>query len=116
VSWLPLVASLAVAAVVFDLVRRRRLREEFSWLWVLGTVGALALTLVPPARDLLARALGTTSESASLAVALLFVVAVLLDVSTKVSTLANQQKNLAQNVARLDKRLADLEEPDADER
>lgn len=115
-SWLPLLASLAVAAVVFDLVRRRRLREEFTWLWMLGTVGALVLCLVPPARAGLGRLLGTSAESAALAVALLFVVAVCLDVSTKVSTLANQQKNLAQGLGRLEKRLGDLEQRGSDER
>ncbi|HCP46085.1 MAG TPA: DUF2304 domain-containing protein, partial [Deltaproteobacteria bacterium] len=40
---LPLLASIALLIAVADLVRRRRLREEFSWIWILGAAGALVL-------------------------------------------------------------------------
>ena len=106
---LPLIASLALALAVVDLVRRRRLREEFSWLWVLGSAGALVLSLWRGGREALADALGTEPPTAVLIVCGLFLVLVALDISTKVSKLANQQKNLAQGVARLEKRLSDLE-------
>ena len=46
----PLLASVALLAVVLELVRRRKLREELSWLWVVG--GA-----VVHKRDMLGRAL-----------------------------------------------------------
>ena len=106
---LPLVASLALALAVVDLVRRRRLREEFSWLWVLGSAGALVLSLWEGGRKALAGALGTDPTTAVLIACGLFLVLVALDISTKVSKLANQQKNLAQGVARLENRLADVE-------
>jgi cell division protein FtsW (lipid II flippase) len=106
---LPLVLSLAVATAVVDLVRRRRLREEFSWMWVLGGAAALVLGLWGRAREGLAGWLGTDGEGAVLTLASLFLALVCLDISTKVSRLANQQKNLAQGVARLEKRLLDLE-------
>ena len=107
---LALLLSLAVAGGVIDLVRRRRLREEFSWMWVLGTGGALLLSVVQPLREALGRLLGTDAEGACLTFGLLFLVLVCLDISTKVSRLANQQKSLAQSLGRLEKRLADLEE------
>ena len=106
---LPLVASVALALAVIDLVRRRRLREEFSWLWVLGSAGALVLSAWEGARQALASALDVDRPTAVLVVCGLFLALVALDISTKVSKLANQQKNLAQGVARLEKRLADLE-------
>ncbi len=106
---LPLVLSLAVAAAVLDLVRRRRLREEFSWMWVLGGVAALILGLWERARTGLASLLGTDGEGAVLTLAVLFLALICLDISTKVSRLANQQKNLAQGLARLEKRIADVE-------
>jgi hypothetical protein len=104
-----MVASLALAVAVIDLVRRRRLREEFSWLWVLGSIGALVLSAWEGSRRALAGLLGTEPATAVLVVCGLFLVLVALDISTKVSKLANQQKNLAQGAARLEKRLADLE-------
>jgi hypothetical protein len=109
VKLLPLLGSLALALTVIELVRRRRLREEFSWLWVVGASGALILSAWEGARAGLADLLGTDRQTAVLTVCLLFVVLVCLDISTKVSKLANQQKNLAQGLARMEKRLADLE-------
>ncbi len=109
----PLLASLALAAAVMELVRRRRLREEFSWLWVGGALGALVLSVSEAARDGLADLLNMEPANALLAVGLVFMAGVCLDISTKVSKLANQQKNLAQDLARLDKRLSDLERDDA---
>jgi len=109
---LPLVASLALALAVIDLVRRRRLREEFSWIWGCGATGALVLSLWEAAREGLGRLLGTDAEGGALAAGLLFLVLVCLDLSTKVSRLANQNKNLAQQLARSAKRLADLEQDD----
>ena len=106
---LPLLASLALALAVVDLVRRRRLREEFSWIWVCGAAGALVLSVWAGAREALADLLGIEPPVAVLVACGLFLVLVALDISTKVSKLANQQKNLAQGMARLEKRLADLE-------
>jgi hypothetical protein len=101
--------SLLLAIVVIDLVRRRRLREEYSWLWVAGAAGALVLSVEPRTRGLLARALGTDDGGAVLAAGMLFLVAITLDLSTQVSRQANHVKNLAQDLARLEKRLADVQ-------
>jgi hypothetical protein len=108
------VASIALAAAVIELVRRRRLREEFSWLWVLGSGGALVLSIWEGGRDGLGRLMGTNPETAVLTTGLVFLVLVALDISTKLSRIANQQKNLAQGHTRLDKRLVDLETEDGD--
>ena len=110
---LPILASVALLLAVLDLVRRRRLREEFSVLWVVGTTSALVLSAWDYARSQLARLLGTSEETALVAAAALFLALVCLDISTKVSRLANQQKNLVQELARLEKRIADVEGDDA---
>jgi hypothetical protein len=107
-----MVASLLLLVAVLDLVRRRRLREEFSVLWVVGASGALGLSIWDYGRTHLAGLLGTTEEGALLATASLFLAGICLDMSTKVSRLANQQKHLVQEVARLEKRLGDVEGDD----
>jgi hypothetical protein len=109
---LALLASLSLLAAVLELVRRRRLREEFSVLWVAGASGACILSVWDGARVQLAGILSTSEESALLATAALFLALVCLDISTKVSRLANQQKNLVQEIARLEKRIADIEKDD----
>ena len=109
---LPIIASVALLLAVLDLVRRRRLREEFSGIWVAGATGALILSAWGGARKELAELLGTSEQTALVAAAALFLALVCLDISTKVSRLANQQKNLVQEIARLEKRIADLEDRD----
>ena len=108
-----LLASIALLLAVLELVRRRKLREEFSWLWVAGAGAALVLSCWVVGRSALTSLLGTTTEELALvAASILFVAMVCLDISTKVSRMANQQKNLVQEIARLEKRIADLEERD----
>ncbi len=110
----PLLLSLVLLVAVLDLVRRRHLREEFSWVWVAGAAAALVLGAWSGSREAFARALGVDEGLAVVTLGVFFLVLVALDISTKVSTLANHQKNLAQSVARLEKRLSDLEAEDDD--
>lgn len=109
---LPAALGVVVLVIVLDLVRRRRLREEFSWIWVAGGCGALSLAVIADARRAVATILGLDEAVAALVSALLFLAVVALDLSTQVSRLLNQQKNLAQDLGRLDKRVADIEERD----
>lgn len=109
---LPAALGVVVLVIVLDLVRRRRLREEFSWIWVAGGFGALSLAVIADARRAVAAILGLDEAVAALVSALLFLAVVALDLSTQVSRLLNQQKNLAQDLGRLDKRVGDLEERD----
>ena len=107
--------ALLLLAAVLDLVRRRHLREEFSWVWVVGAATALALGAFARPREAFASALGVDEGLGVLTMAVFFLVLVALDISIKVSRLANHQKNLAQTLGRLDKRLCDLEERAPDE-
>ena len=107
----PLVAALLLLCVVAEMVRRRRLREEFSWMWVLAAGGALVLSASAKARALLGTLLGTEHDThtAVISVGLLFLAGICLDLSSKVSRLANQQKTLAQDLSRLHKQVDDLD-------
>ncbi|HCP45186.1 MAG TPA: hypothetical protein DIU15_04045 [Deltaproteobacteria bacterium] len=74
------------------------------------------LSLSEAARLGLGSLLGTSDNThiTLVAAGLLFLAGVCLDISTKVSRLANQQKNLAQDLARLGKRVEDLTQDTAD--
>lgn len=111
----PLLLSFLLLVTVLDLVRRRHLREEFSWVWVTGAGAALGLGAFARPREAFARVLGVEEGLAVVTLGLFFLVLVALDISTKVSRLANHQKNLAQSVGRLEKRLADLEKGEDDD-
>jgi len=114
----PFVAALVLLCVVAELVRRRRLREEFSWMWILAASGALVLSASSQARHWLGALLGTDDDTHTsiITLGLVFLAGICLDLSSKVSRLANQQKTLAQDLSRLHKQVDDLEprapEPD----
>jgi len=117
VRLVPLIAALTLLIGVGELVRRRRLREEFSWMWILAAGGALVLSVSASIRELLRNLLGTGSDThASItAVGLLFLAGICLDLSSKVSRLAGGQKTIAQDLSRLRKEVDDLrsnQEPD----
>jgi len=106
----PLLAALTLLIVVGELVRRRHLREEFSWMWILAAGGALLLSISTSMRELLRNILGTGSDTHAsiIAIGLLFLAGICLDLSTKVSRLAGGQKTIAQDLSRLRKEVDDL--------
>jgi hypothetical protein len=107
VSILAAIASIALLAVVFELIRSRRLRERYALLWLLTGVVLLVLSLWRESVNTIAGWVGveTYPPAVLFAVGSLFVVLVLLHYSTVVSKLADQNTVLAQRVALLEDRL-----------
>jgi hypothetical protein len=104
-----LVVLLALLVTVVELVRRRRLREEFSWLWIGACALCIVALVVPQVRSWMAGLLpGVESTQLALALVSLFLVALCLHFSIQVSAQSNRIKNLAQEVALLRKALAEL--------
>lgn len=97
-----LVTSLVVFLLILELVRRRRLREEYSWLWLL--TGAMMVVLVVWYRLLLAITwlIGAVSPVTTLLLfSSLFLLAIAVHYSVIISTLTTRVKNLSQELALL---------------
>ncbi len=105
------IASIALLLVVFELIRRRRLRERYALLWLLTAVVLLALSIWRGGLNTIADWVGveTYPPAVLFAVGTLFILLVLLDYSTVISKLADQNTILAQRVALLEARLGALE-------
>jgi hypothetical protein len=101
-----LVTSLVTFTFILELVRRRRLREEYSWLWLL-TSGAMVLLVVWfQLLVLITRLVGAvTPLNTLLLFAVLFLFAIAVHYSVIVSRLTSQVKNLAQELALVSARL-----------
>jgi hypothetical protein len=85
-----------------DLVRRRRLKEEYAWLWLLASVAILILMAWPAALVGLAAAIGATTEATTAFMfGIMFLVVVCIHLCTKLSRLDRQVKELAQEIALL---------------
>lgn len=111
------VVSIAVTAglfaLVFELVRRRRLMERYALLWLFSAAVLLMLAVWRGALDELARTVGIYyAPSALFAIAFGFVLVLLLHFSLVISRLADQNKVLAQRLGMLQQRL-DAHERDA---
>jgi hypothetical protein len=108
-------ASLLLLLVVFELIRSRRLRERYALLWLLTGLVLLALSLWRGGLNTIAGWVGveTYPPAVLFAVALLFVLAVLLHYSTVISKLADQNVVLAQRVALLELELSATSETTA---
>jgi hypothetical protein len=115
VSLAATVACLLLVLVVLELIRSRRLRERYALLWLLTGIVLLVLSAWRDGLDTIAGWLGvqTYPPAVLFAVALLFILAVLLHYSTVMSRLNDQNVVLAQRLAllELELRLANGEAP-----
>jgi hypothetical protein len=100
------VTSSILFLFILELVRRRRLREEYSWLWLL--TGAVMLLLVVWQQLLLVitRIIGAVSPITTLMLfSLLFLLSIAIHYSMIISRLTAQIKDLVQELALLDDQL-----------
>ncbi|MGC9317122.1 MAG: DUF2304 domain-containing protein [Armatimonadota bacterium] len=99
--------SLAVLLFVFvvDLVRRRRLREEYSWLWVIASAATLLLVAWPTAlRTVIAVSGASKATTTIFMLAIAFLAVVCIHLCTKLTEANERSKKLAQHVALIRRR------------
>jgi hypothetical protein len=103
------VVSGILLLVVLELVRRRRLSEEYSFFWIAGVVVLLGLSLWREILDVTARWIGIYYPPMVLVLALVLVVFIgLLYFSVVTSTLRRQIERLVEDQAILDADLREL--------
>jgi len=101
-------ASVGALLIVLELVRQRKLREDYSLLWLATAIVLMILSASRPLLDQLAAAIGIYyPPSALFLVALVFVLAILLHFSTVLTRLARENKEIAQQMAILRWELAE---------
>jgi hypothetical protein len=94
--------SLAVITIVFELIRRRRLREEYAILWFLGGLALIGVSLWRASLEWAARLLGVAYPPSVLLLAVIglgFLVAIHFSIS--LTRLSEQNKRIAQELALL---------------
>lgn len=96
------IAAAGLALVVLDLVRRRRLSEEYSLLWVGSTVLVAVLGFSTPLLQALTHALGILYEASTVFFfGLGFATTMLLFLSVKLSRLGQDHLTLTRELALL---------------
>ena len=86
--------------LIFYLVRGRKLKEEYSWLWLMTGAVTIVLTLWGGLIQLMSRLIGSMTVTTTLFLfALIFLVLLSLQFSVAISLLVNRVKNLNQEIA-----------------
>lgn len=104
-----LLLSLALFALVLELVRRGRLKERYALLWLAAALGSLLLGIFPQVIARLAQVLHVQYLTVVFAITFLFLLILVLALSAVISRLSERNRELAQEVALLDHRLRQLE-------
>ncbi len=100
-----IVFALVLFIAVFELVRRRYLRERYALVWMTAALGLLLLAIWKNLLNHVSRAVGIYSPAnAFLVIAFAFLLLLLLHFSAVVSRMADQNRTLAQRLALLEER------------
>jgi hypothetical protein len=98
-----LVSAILLFLAVLNLVRLRRLREEYSWIWLSAGLFYLVVAVKPDLAVSISSFIGITNVvTAFIFFGLLFIVLILIEYSVALSKLSTQMKNIAQQIAILD--------------
>lgn len=103
--------SLGSLAVIVELVRRRKLKEEYSLLWILTAVGMLVLSSWYDLVEWLTRLSGAVTPTTTLFIfGLVFLLLISVHFSTVISRLTEQVRRLTQEMALLSAERDELRE------
>ena len=98
-----------ILLVVLELVRKRKLREEYTWLWIGTSAVLMALALQPSLLSLFQTAIGAkTPIPALFSGALVFLMMVALMISVRVSRLTFRSKRLNRELSLQRQRIDEL--------
>lgn len=100
-----------VLVLVIELVRRRKLREEYSWVWVATSLVLIALAASSDLLHILSSWIGAASSVSTLFFgAFVFLLALVLQFSVRLSRLTHRHRTLAQRMALLEEEVRRLRE------
>ena len=107
VSIAGVIASILLILVILELVRGRRLKERYALLWLATGIVLLVLSAWRGGLNTIAGWVGVTSYPPAVlfAVAMLFILLVLLHYSTVLSKLTDENVELAQRIALLEQQM-----------
>jgi hypothetical protein len=95
-----IVTSVATLLGILELVRRRKLKEEYSWLWILTTLGMVVLSSWYGLIEWVTHHIGAVTVTTTLFLfALFFLLGISIHFSTMISRLTQQVRRLTQELA-----------------
>jgi hypothetical protein len=94
--------GLVMLLVIFELLRRRQLREKYGALWLVVAIGVLPLAVFPTLLDGFTKSLGIASGlSLFFFLAIVFLLLVIVHLSWECSRLEEETRDLSEEIAML---------------
>ena len=107
------ISGLVVLVLIFELVRRRQLREKYALLWLAVGLLVIPLALFPRALDHVAGALGVASGvSLVLFLGIVLLLLICVHLSWEVNRLEEETRTLAEDLALLRTQVSERETDD----
>jgi len=98
-----ILTSFLLFITIIHLVKKGKLREEYSWLWLLTGFVILALVIWYDLLLLLTELIGAVLPTTTLFIfGIIFLVLIILHFTIKISAMTNQIKNLSQKISLLE--------------
>lgn len=95
-----LTIGIAIFLFILEMVRRRKLREEYSWLWLLTGFGIIVLVVWYDLLLFITKFIGAVLPTTTLfLIGVIFLMLIALHYSIKISALTDQVRKLAQDLA-----------------
>lgn len=97
-----LLLGIGILALILEMVRRRKLGEEYSFLWLLIGAGIVILVLWQGLLEWVTRLIGAVAPTTTIFIfGIVILVLINLHFSVKISKLSKQVKDLTQQIALL---------------
>ncbi len=105
---LPLAASILITGVTVELIRRRKLREEYAMLWLSASGVLLAFAVFPRLLFYISKLLGLFYLTTMVVLCFSFLALVLVHLAMVISRMADENRSMAQRLALMEQRLEQL--------
>jgi hypothetical protein len=110
-----ILVTIGLMLFILELVRRRRLKEEYTWLWLLTGIIAPVIIIWTDLLDFITSLIGAVEPLTTLTIfSFIFLILIIIHYSVKISVFNDQIKNLAQQVGLLHKEVEDLQKDKED--
>lgn len=107
---LSITGSSLLLVFIIELVRKRKLKVEYSILWLVASIAVVALSIFRPLLDWFGHTVGVYYAPAALfLVAIFFGILLFIHFSTVITKLSNDTTTLAQKIALLEDELKKIE-------
>ena len=104
-----IIVSLAIFVVIISLVRNRKLRAEYSWLWLLTGFVIFVLVVWYDLLVKLTALIGAVAPTTTLFIfGIIFLVLISLHFAIRISQLSDEVKNLVQKISLLEAQIDQL--------